>query len=98
MYRHPASPRAGTAASVAPSATRPSSSQAGPSFRYDASPFPVTHHPVRRTVSQAVDTLQNLIQSYSDSSRRLAGSWIADDGQSLGVAVTAKYWQAPLGT
>lgn len=41
-----------------------------------------------------MDTLQNLIQSYPDSSRRFGGSWIADDGRSLSVAVTAKYWAA----
>jgi hypothetical protein len=88
------SPPAGTAASVAPSTTQPPSSQAEPPFRYDASPFPVKHHPVRRAVSEAVDTLQNLIQNYSDANRRFGGSWIADDGQSLSVAVTAKYWSS----
>ncbi len=88
-------PSPSTAASpaprVAPSVTS-SPSSSGPPFHYDASPFPTTQHPVRRTVSQAVNTLQDLIQGYPDSSRRFAGSWIADDGQSLGVAVAAKYW------
>ncbi len=82
---------AAPAPSVAPSVT-PSPSWSGPPFHYDTSPFPATHHPVRRTVRQALDTLQHLIQGYPDSSSRFGGSWIADDGQSLGVAVAAKYW------
>jgi hypothetical protein len=82
-------------ASPTTSATRspsPSPTWSGPPFHYDASPYPATHHLVRRTVSRAVDTMQDLIQSYPDSSRRFGGSWIADDGRSLSVAVTAKYW------
>lgn len=34
--------------------------------------------------------MQSLIQSYPDSTRRFAGSWIANDGPSLGVAVVAR--------
>ena len=47
---------------------------------------------VPRSVSQAADTLQDLMQAFLETGRRFAGAWITDDGQTLGVAVVWKYW------